>query len=284
MIDGELGSFLRSRREAITPAAVGLPAGPRRRTPGLRRAELATLAGVSVDYLIRLEQGRDIHPSAQVLAALADALRLSDDDRDHLRELAMISNGPELCPAARATARTVRATVLALLNQLEPMPAVVINHLGDLLAWTDGYDRLARPLGILDGDEPNLARYVFTDDRARAAYPDWDSIADEQVANLHALRRGDLQVQALTATLADAAGDEFTNRWERRPVGAQRTGVKQMCHPEVGMLRLAFETLQLPDADDQRLVAYLPADGATSTALDRLAGRQPGALRSVRAG
>ncbi|MBA2496722.1 MAG: helix-turn-helix domain-containing protein, partial [Acidimicrobiia bacterium] len=172
MIDGELGAFLRNRREAVTPAEVGLPAGQRRRTTGLRRAEVATLAGVSVDYLIRIEQGRDTHPSAQVLAALADALRLSEDDRDHLRQLAVISNGTELCPQAIAAARTVRPTVRALLARLEPAPAFVLNHLGDLLAWTDGYERLARPVGILDGDGPNLLWFTFTDKRARTAYPD----------------------------------------------------------------------------------------------------------------
>jgi transcriptional regulator with XRE-family HTH domain len=110
-MDGELGAFLRSRREAVNPADVGLPVGPRRRTPGLRRAELATLAGVSIDYLIRLEQGRDTHPSAQVLAALGEALRLGEDDLEHLRVLAVISHGTDLCPAARAAARTVRPGV-----------------------------------------------------------------------------------------------------------------------------------------------------------------------------
>ncbi|CAN5802892.1 helix-turn-helix transcriptional regulator [soil metagenome] len=285
MIDGELGSFLRSRREAVTPAEVGLPQGPRRRTPGLRRAELATLAGVSVDYLIRIEQGRDTHPSPQVLAALAEALRLSDDDLDHLRKLAAIINGTELCPEARAAARSVRPTVRAVLEQLEPAPAFVINHLADLLAWTDGYERLVRPLGILDGDEPNLLWFTFTDERARAAYPDWEGVADEQAANLHVELRGPGDdARALADRLARAAGPAFTDRWERRPLGRKRTGIKAVSHPDVGVLRLAFETLELPDADRQRLVIYLPADAATSKGLDRLAGRQPGSLRSVRTG
>jgi transcriptional regulator with XRE-family HTH domain len=284
VIEGELGSFLRSRREALTPADVGLPVGPRRRTPGLRRAEVATLAGVSVDYLIRLEQGRDTHPSTQVLAALADALRLSEDDLDHLRKLAAISHGAELCPAQQAAARAVRPTVRTLLEQLEPAPAFVINHLGDLLAWTEGYDRLVRPVGLLDDDAPNLMWFTFADERARAAYPDWDDIADEQVANLHALRHGDTEADAFAARLALAAGASFTDRWERRPVGQKRTGVKALSHPEVGVLRLAFETLDLPDADRQRLVVYLPADAATAEGLVRLAGRHPVGLRSVSTG
>ncbi len=284
MMEGELGSFLRSRREAMSPAEVGLASSARRRTPGLRRAELATLAGVSVDYLIRLEQGRDIHPSTQVLGALAAALRLDDDDRDHLQALAVISNGTELCPQTTAAARAVRPTVQAMLDQLEPAPAFVLNHLADLLAWTEGYDRLARPLGILDGDEPNLAWFTFVDDRARVAYPDWADIADEQVASLMELRQCDTNTDTLAARLAQAAGSQFTDRWERRPVGRKRTGIRAISHPAVGVLRLAFETLGLPDADRQRLVVYLPADAATTAGLDRLAGRQPGGLRSVRAG
>lgn len=160
----------------------------------------------------------------------------------------------------------------------------MLNHLADLLAWTEGYDRLARPLGILDGDEPNLVWFTFADDRARVAYPDWADIADEQVASLMELRQCDTNTDTLAARLAQAAGSEFTDRWERRPVGRKRTGIRAISHPAVGVLRLAFETLGLPDADRQRLVVYLPADAATTAGLDRLAGRQPGGLRSVRAG
>lgn len=280
-----MGSFLRSRREAVTPAEVGLPDGPRRRTPGLRRAELATLSDVSVDYLTRLEQGRDSHPSSQVLAALAAALRLSADDLAHLRQLSLISNGTELCPGATGAAHAVRPPVQAVLDQLDPAPAFVLNHLGDLLTWTEGYDRVARPLGILDGDEPNLVWFTFTDERARVAYPGWDHVADEQIANLHAEVRGPGDdARAFAGRLAEFAGTDFTVRWGRHPVARVRSGTTTLSHPEVGDLRLAFETLELPDADRQRLVVYLPADATTSDGLDRLAGRQPGALRAVGGG
>ncbi|CAN5779939.1 hypothetical protein BH23ACT8_BH23ACT8_07940 [soil metagenome] len=117
MSDNELGAFLRTRREAITPAEVGLPKSARRRTPGLRRAELATLAGVSVEYLTRLEQGRDRHPSAQVLVALADALRLSPDEGILPRRAAKAAAG-DICPGAEPPARSVRPTVRALLDRL----------------------------------------------------------------------------------------------------------------------------------------------------------------------
>jgi transcriptional regulator with XRE-family HTH domain len=282
MVEGELGAFLRSRREATSPESVGLTAGPRRRTPGLRRSELATLAGVSVDYLIRIEQGRDTNPSAQVVAALAEALRLDEDEMRHLRMLAVIGHGAELCPSRLPAASAVRPPVQALLDQLEPAPAVVLNHVSDVLAWTDGYDRLVRPLGLLDGDRPNLVTYVFTDDRARSAYPDWEDVAGDMAASLHAQQRApDDEARALARYLEEAAGATFTDVWERCSVSARRTGVQAMAHPDVGVLRLAFEVLDLPDPDRQRLVAYLPADEATATGLDRLAGRAPGRLRAV---
>jgi transcriptional regulator with XRE-family HTH domain len=284
VIDGELGSFLRSRREALTPAEAGLPTGTRRRTPGLRRSELATLAGISVDYLIRLEQGRDTRPSAQVLAALADALQLGDEDLDYLRKLSAVSHGTELCPNAQPAARTVRPSVQAILERMEPSPAFVLNHLADLIAWNHGYERLARPLGILDDELPNLVWYTFADERARTAYPDWDDIADEQVTNLYTEHYGDPAAAAFIDRLTATGGPAFTERWARGAVARKRTGVKAVAHPTVGLLRLAFETLELPDADRQRLVVYLPADAATATGLDRLAGRRPGALRSVSAG
>ena len=128
----------------------------------------------------------------------------------------------------------------------------------------------------------NLTRYTLLDERARTAYPDWTHVADEQVANLRSYSRPDPVTQDLIEELT-AAGSEFTRRWECQLVATKRSGVTRVAHPEVGELRLAFETLQLPDVDDQRLVVYLPGDQATSDALDVLAGRQPGALRSVRA-
>jgi transcriptional regulator with XRE-family HTH domain len=282
VIDVELGPFIRSRREGLSPSDVGLAVGPRRRTPGLRRSELATIAGISVDYLIRLEQGRDRRPSGQVLAALADALRLDDDDREHLRRVAAITHGPELCPAAMAApAREVRPTVRAVLDALEPAPAYVVNRMTDLLAWTDGFDALARPLGLLDDDAPSLAFYVFGDPRARTTFPDWATVADEQIGHLRSVcRPADVADDGTLSRLA-ATGPDFTERWSGRGMARRRTGINRIRHPEVGELRLSFETLQLPDGDDQQLVVYVPADEASGAALDRLAGRRPGGLRAV---
>nr|MDT0656699.1 helix-turn-helix transcriptional regulator [Micromonospora sp. DSM 115978] len=272
MSDNELGSFLRTRREAVMPAQVGLPSNGRRRTPGLRRAELATLAGVSVDYLTRLEQGRDRHPSPQVLAALADALRLPTEERVHLRMMSKSADGGLPCMAAEPPARSVRPTVRALLGQLEPGPALLLNRLGEILAHTSGYARLAGPLGVLDTDPPSLVRYAFTDPRARRAYPDWDELADRLVADLRLPGRGDPHLHQLIDELTVTAGAHFTNRFHGPPQVPRRTGVERMVHPEAGELRLAYEILDLPDHDDQRLLVHLPADDATATALDGLIG------------
>ncbi|MGX1507559.1 UNVERIFIED_CONTAM: hypothetical protein RKD43_006184 [Streptomyces graminofaciens] len=285
MSDNELGLFLRTRREAVTPADVGLPAGPRRRTPGLRRSELATLAGVSVEYVTRLEQGRDRRPSPPVLSALAEALRLSPGERVHLHRLTKSADAGFSCMGGAGPARDVRPTVRAVLERLEPAPAVLVNRLSELLAWTQGYERLAGPLGLLDGTPPNAARFVLTDDRARAAYPDWEHVADEQVASLkQGPFRADPHVAALADELTVTVGTVFTDRVERLPGLPRASGVTRMVHPQAGELRLAYETLELPADDDQRLLVHVPADAASAAALDALTGRRPGALRAVRGG
>jgi transcriptional regulator with XRE-family HTH domain len=277
----ELGPFLRSRREAVLPADVGLPTGTRRRTPGLRRAELATLAGISVDYLVRLEQGRDRHPSAQVLAALADALGLGESDRDFLRRFSIVTNGRELCPNVPVPATTVRPNIQRTLDRLAPSPAYVLNRLSDVLAWNAAFDRFARPLGMLDADRPNLARFTFTDRGASTAFPDWGAVADEQVATLRAETWTEDPFAAALLDELTAAGRDFTDRWTAQPTVRKPSSPMLVAHPEVGELRVAFETMRLSDEDGQRLVVYLPADDATERALDQLAGRFPGALRSV---
>ncbi|SEF75592.1 Helix-turn-helix domain-containing protein [Nonomuraea solani] len=279
MSETELGAFLRAHREAVPPAAVGLPNGNRRRTPGLRRAELATLAGVSVDYLTRLEQGRDRSPSVQVLAALAETLGLSRDERIHLHRLAKTTTGGggSCGGAAVARARTVRPTVRALLDRLEPAPALVVNRPGDLLAWTAGFARLAGPAGLLEGEPPNLARYAFTDPRAHDAHPDWDAVAGERAAALRAAAAlGDPHSALLAEELTITAGARFRDRFEGSAALPARTGVERWAHPEVGELRLAYESLELPDPDEQRLVVYLASDEATAAALDLLTGTLTG--------
>lgn len=282
MSDNELGTFLRTCREAVTPADVGLPTGPRRRTPGLRRSEVATLAGVSVEYLARLEQGRDRHPSPQVMGALADALRLSVEERFHLRRLEKEKSGDPCCPTVSEPSRSVRPTVRALVDRLEPAPAVLLNRLSDVLAYTSGYERIVGPIGLLDDERPNLIRFLFTDERARAAYPEWDGVADEQIASLRlGSMLSDPHAEGFADELTVIAGAPFADRMKVVPRLPRPSGVERMTHPEVGPVRLAYETLTLPDADGQRLVVHLPADEASSAALDRLNGRRPGGLRAV---
>ncbi|MGW5865532.1 helix-turn-helix transcriptional regulator [Streptomyces sp. NPDC055239] len=282
MSDNELGTFLRTCREAVTPAEVGLPTGPRRRTPGLRRSEVATLAGVSVEYLARLEQGRDRHPSPQVMGALADALRLTVEERFHLRRLEKETSGDPCCPTASVPSQSVRPTVRALIDRLEPTPAVLFNRLSDILAYTTGYERIVGPIGLLESERPNLVRFLFTDERARTAYPEWDAVADEQIA----LFRGqsmldDPHAEGFADELTVIAGAPFADRMTVVPRLPRHSGVERMAHPEVGAMRLSYETLSLPDADGQRLIVHLPADEASSAALDRLNGRKPGGLRAV---
>lgn len=275
----ELGALLRAYREALAPEDVGLPRGARRRTPGLRRSELATLAEVSVEYLTRLEQGRDKHPSPEILGALADALRLPADERFLLLRA---SKGASGACAVDPPAESLRPPVRALLDRLEPSPAVLLNRVGDVLAATSTYRRLLEPFGLFDDDHPNLLRFVLTEPRAREAFPDWDHVADRQVA---ALRMesvpGDPHVAELAEAMTVLAGAEFSARFAAPLPIRYRTATERLRHPEAGDLRLDVETLALPDADGQRLVVHLPADQATSDALERLAGRRPGALRAV---
>ncbi|QIQ02934.1 helix-turn-helix domain-containing protein [Streptomyces liangshanensis] len=284
MSHNELGLFLRARREALTPAQVGLPGGSRRRTPGLRRSELAMLAGISVEYLARLEQGRDRHPSPQVLGALAEALRLTDDERFALMRAEKAATGTlGLCPGAgSAPARTVRPSVRALLDRLEPTPAVLVNRLTEVLAYTEGYERLVAPLGVLDSAAPNLARYVFTDRRARTVLVDWEREADALVARL---RTGsvpeDHHLASFVEELSGAAGALFTDRWALAARTPENPLAQRVAHPVAGALHLTTETLELPGLDSPHLVVHLPADEATSAALDRLTGRRPGALHVV---
>jgi len=266
MADNALGRFLRARREATSPADLGLPTDTRRRTPGLRRGEVADRAGISVEYLTRLERGSDRYPSGQVLGALADALRLGPDERVHLYRLIKAGDG---CQQARVAAP--RPTVLALLDRLEPAPALIVDLAGDVLARTAGFHALAAPVGLLDEDLPNLARFVFADPRARSVFPDWPAVADEHAAALRAAADlGDPAAAALAVELSITAGAEFGKRFAAAATLPSATGVERWAHPAAGELRLAYETLVLPGIEEYRLLVYLPADDVTSAGLDQL--------------
>lgn len=273
-----LGDFIRARRDSVQPQSLGLPDRERRRAPGLRRSDLAARAGVSVEYLTRLEQGRDRNPSVAVVNALADALALDPPERDHLRHLSKITGGE--CVAQTEPApprRDVRPAVLRTLALLEPGIAMVTNRLGDVLARTGGFEAVARATGLLDAPSPNLTRYVFTDPRARTFFTDWDEVADERAFELWCGPSA-AGFASFTAELAPAAGSEFTRRLNGHVV--PRRGPWRLHHPSGCELQLIRETLELPD-DAQQLVVLLPADEATARAVDGLIGRSSGRLRAV---
>jgi transcriptional regulator with XRE-family HTH domain len=263
-----LGEFLRARRALVTPEEVGLPDVGRRRVAGLRREELALLAGVSVDYYVRLEQGRDTHPSTQVLDALARALRLDDDAVAHLHDLARPAPRRR---RPRARPERVRPGVLRLLESWSSIPAFVLGRRMDVLA----YNALA---GLLHGDfatERNIVRVVFLDPSARETYPDWDAVAHETVATLRAAAGADLDDPALTELVGELSlkSEAFRRLWARHDVREKASGVKRFVHPMVGELELGYESFAINDSPGQLLVAYHAEPGSPSErALALLAG------------
>ncbi|MGH9281257.1 MAG: helix-turn-helix transcriptional regulator [Acidimicrobiales bacterium] len=267
-----LGSFIRSRRERLSPGDVGLPAAGRRRTPGLRREEVAVLAGISVDYLVRLEQGRDVSPSAAVLAALSDALRLTEEERRHLGGLGAALTQTEMCPRDPPARAPLSATAEALLDRLDPTPAYVLEPWGEVLAWNQGFDRLMRPLGLFDLNPANLVRHAFLTSAARAFYRDWHEVAREQAGFLRGGSGrcgGDAAFEDVVGELT-AASPEFARLWANHELAEHRSGVHRLSHPTVGRIDLAYEGLLLSDAGRRRLVTYLPAREADAVALDRI--------------
>ncbi len=274
-----LGDFIRVKRDTTRPEDLGLPAHARRRAPGLRRTELAARAGISVEYLTRIEQGRDRTPSGPVINALADALSLENAERRHLAYLAKISGGACSGPHEPAPpSREVRPTVLETLQRLEPEVAVITSRLGDLLARTSGFELVMVATGLLDPDEPNLTRYVFTDPRARDTFPDWEQVADEQAFNLW-LGPSVSGSEWFKTELAPLAGPEFTSRLDQHLPPPRRQ--LRMRHPTAGELRWNRETLELSDLDAQQLVVYLPADQTTTRALDQLRHQSQAILRAI---
>ncbi|WP_316769453.1 helix-turn-helix domain-containing protein [Streptomyces sasae] len=272
-----LGDFVRAKRDSIQPEALGLPERGRRRSPGLRRLDLADRAGISVEYLTRIEQGRDRNPSVAVVNALADALSLAPAERAHLRYLTKITGGectahPRPAPPRRA----VRPAVLETLRLLEPGLALVTNRLGDILARTGSYEAVMSGTGLLDAAHPNLTRYVFTDPRARTLFPDWDVVADEQAFDLW-LGPSVENSEWFTAELAPVAGPDFTRRMNRHVVPTRE--VLRLRHPAGDELRLRRETLDITE-DAQQLVVLLPADEETAGAVERMR-RQDRGLRAI---
>jgi transcriptional regulator with XRE-family HTH domain len=260
----ELGRYLRARRERVQPADVGLPSTGVRRTPGLRREELATLAGVSADYYTRLERGRETNPSPAVLFALARVLRLDAPETDHLLALAEhAACGSHGGPPRRTTCRQVRPTALQLLETVRPNPAYVVSRTNDLLAANPG------GLGILPGisdwpeSQRNITRYLFLHPAARTLWVDWETLAAGAVAHLRAVPGADPDDPALAALVGEltAKSPDFVGMWNRYDVRPRSSGVKAYHNPVVGEMRLEFETMPLGGTDGQRVVIYLAERG-----------------------
>jgi transcriptional regulator with XRE-family HTH domain len=259
----ELADFLRRCRERLRPHEVGLSAGQRRRTPGLRREEVALRAGMSPDYLMRLEQARSPQPSTQLLGALAHALRLDDDERDHLFVLA--GHRP---PAGRFAGNHVRPGLLYLLDQLNTVPAHIVSDLGDLLAQNSMAEALFGSICSVrrhDHDQDhNIVWRWFNDPRLRSAYPaeEHDYHSRLHVADLRAAvarRKGDVVATGLVNRLRGSS-EEFAELWDRHEVAVKRRSRIRVQHPTIGPIELDYETL-LTSAEDQRLLVFTAPPG-----------------------
>jgi transcriptional regulator with XRE-family HTH domain len=267
-----LGEFLRTRRGRLTPQDVGIVSYGARRVPGLRREELAQLAGVSVTYYTRLEQGQSHQASDPVLDALARVLELTDDERVYLHNLAR----PVPVPPPTAEPATARDSTRRLIDSLD-VPAVLTGMRTEVLAWNALGHRLLA--GHLDRDapddldrRPNLTRMLFLDPHHRDLYPRWENSASCAVASLRlaaSRHRDDPRLAALIGELT-MNSDEFAALWSAHPVAQHASGPRSLRHPEVGALTLELETLLLADDPDQRLLIYHAADASPSEAALRL--------------
>ncbi|MFB6891641.1 helix-turn-helix transcriptional regulator [Kitasatospora sp. NPDC056327] len=266
-----LGEFLRARRGRISPELVGLTVGGRRRVRGLRREELAQLAGISVDYYVRLEQGRSTQPSAEVLDALARTLGLDEAERHHLVNLACARRTP--LPTPRVT--PVLHSMLTALGA--GLPAFVTDHRLDVVAWNPLGAELLGGAGDPARRDRNQARFLFLDPAARAAHPDWADRAAEAVGQLRVAsgtRPDDAELTALITELSRASA-EFRGIWESGEVVMCRAGRKRLHHALTGTLTLDFEALLVPAGPGGTglvLHVFSPGgDAAAAAALARLA-------------
>jgi len=250
----ELGDFLRARRVRTTPAAVGLPEGRRRRTPGLRREEVADLAGIGVDWYVRLEQGRTVSPSAATVDALARALRLNKSEHVHLRELGRGTERPAF------VRETIPDTLQRMVDTLSS-PAYFTGRRWDVLAWNRAADDLLG-FGRLPEEDRNILVLVLTKPSTRKLFGEsWAEEAQRIVAMFratHDLWAGDPAFETLLERLR-AGSVEFRRWWKMHDVRGAVAGIKTMRHPKKGLLRFAHASFQANDDPALKLVIYTPA-------------------------
>ncbi|MFJ6104963.1 helix-turn-helix domain-containing protein [Streptomyces sp. NPDC092359] len=272
-LSAELSEFLRSRRARLKPGDVGLPEfGRHRRVPGLRREELAQLAGVSVAYYTRLEQGNGRNVSMEVLDAIARALRLSDTERAHLTHLAK-PTAKKKHRSAIVRPQQVRPGLQHLLDSMEGVPAFLGGRRLDVLAW----NRMARALlgdfSAMEPGERNVARMVFLGDHARDLYVDWECKATEVVSVLRLYAGRCPDDPALLALVGELSvrSEEFRSLWAAHTVADKGHGTKRLRHPLVGGMTLSYESLRVAGADpDLVLVTYHAEPGSPSADALRL--------------
>ncbi|MDH6133384.1 transcriptional regulator with XRE-family HTH domain [Kitasatospora sp. MAA4] len=255
----EFGELLRSRRERLQPADVGLPPGTRRRTRGLRREEVAQLAAISATYYTFLEQGRELRPSRQVLDALCTALQLNAAERAHAYALV---HGDPLVPAAVAAVESLAPAVAALVDRLDPCPTYVTGRCWDVLAANRAARALWTDWPSLPPEDRNMLCWMFTDPGARQALVDWESEAAALLGRFRAAAArhpGDPAFAALIDRL-HAASPEVRAWWPQHQVAPLASGTKRMRHPVLGELLLQHVVLQLVDDPEQRLVTFSAPD------------------------
>jgi transcriptional regulator with XRE-family HTH domain len=260
-----LGQLLRSRRERLVPGDVGLPAGSRRRTAGLRREEVAQLANLSTTYYTFLEQGRPVRPSSQVLDALASALRMSAAERRYLQVLAHGHDGAAGADAApTAPPERIDREVADLVQRLEPFPTFVKGRRWDVLAANPAARELFIDWEELPAGQRNLVRWMFMTDRARDVYLEWEPEARAMLGRFRlaaARHPHDPDFEALIAEL-HRDSQHVRDWWPGHDVRAVGSGVKKLLHPRLGPVDYSHVVLQVADNPDQTLVTYSPASGS----------------------
>jgi transcriptional regulator with XRE-family HTH domain len=275
-----LGEFLRSRRDRTRPEDVGVAARTARRVPGLRREEVASLAGVSADYLRRVEQGR-VLPSVDLLDALAQAMRLGAADRLHLEALADRARGrrrqgPPITPA--------RPSLLRTLDALSPAPAVVLGRRCEVLAWNPTGAALDQAVAQRPPQERNVARRIVLEPSARELYPEWEALVQE-VADVLRLNTARFPDDAGLAALVEellAGSRTFVRCWARLDVFEKSFGRKVLDHPLVGRLELTYEAFEIAAGSGEALLVYTAEpDSPTAHAIQELARIAEGDSRAV---
>ncbi|MFF3510030.1 helix-turn-helix domain-containing protein [Streptomyces sp. NPDC002573] len=266
----ELSEFLRTRRARLQPEDVGLPAfGRHRRVPGLRREELAQLAGVSVAYYTRLEQGNGRNVSAEVLDAIARALRLTDAEHAHLTHLAK-PKAHKKKPSARS--QHVRASLRQLLDSFDSVPAYLVGRRGEVLAWNTMAAAVFGDWGQLPQQERNWARMIFLRPEYHDLFLDWEQKAIDIVCQLRyeaGCHPDDPRLAALVGELS-VKSEDFRRLWATHDVKEKSHGLKHLRHPLVGDLALQFESFRLPDDSEMALVTYHAEPGSASSEALRL--------------